>query len=154
MRTTAATRRRAAPRSWPPVRCVHFHPAGGAKHMMAVLGNHQTLFVLAAAILILIVLVLWLGLRIIAEAESGLVVKKFGPPLPAGRIVGTRGEAGYQARLLPPGWHFPVWRWRYQVERTPLVVVPPGQIALVVAADGLPIPPVRLLGREAECSSF
>jgi len=121
---------------------------------MAVLGNHQTLFVLAAAILILIVLVLWLGLRIIAEAESGLVVKKFGPPLPAGRIVGTRGEAGYQARLLPPGWHFPVWRWRYRVERTPLVVVPPGQIALVVAAAGLPIPPERLLGREVACSSF
>ena len=56
--------------------------------------------------------------------------------------------------MLPPGWHFPVWRWRYRVETVPLVVVPAGQIALVVAADGAAIPPERVLGREVPCDSF
>ena len=31
------------------------------------------------------------------------VIKKFGASLPPGRIVATAGEAGYQARMLPPG---------------------------------------------------
>jgi uncharacterized membrane protein YqiK len=56
--------------------------------------------------------------------------------------------------MLSPGWHFPVWRWRYRVEKVPLVVVPPGQIALVVAADGAAIPPDRVLGREVPCDNF
>ena len=88
------------------------------------------------------------GLRIIPESESGLVIKRFGPPLAAGRIVALNGEAGYQARLLSPGWHFGYWRWRYKVVKVPVIVVPPGEIALVVAADGAAIPSERVLGRE------
>ncbi|HKE17966.1 MAG TPA: SPFH domain-containing protein [Kofleriaceae bacterium] len=123
---------------------------------MMVLFRDQTTLVFAAAIalLFLICTLLWLGLRVIREDESGLVIKKFGPPLPSGRIVATRGEAGYQARMLPPGWHFGVWRWRYRVERVPLVVVPAGQIALVLAHDGTPMRPDRVLGREVPCASF
>ena len=88
------------------------------------------------------------GTAIIGEDESGLVIKRFGRPLPSGRIIALDGEAGYQARMLPPGWHFGLWRWRYKVVRVPLVVVPPGEIALVVAADGAPIPAERVLGRD------
>ena len=91
---------------------------------------------------------------IIRENESGLVIKKFGPPLAAGRLVALEGEAGYQARLLPPGWHFVPFRWQYRVMKVPTVVVPPGQIALVVSADGAPIPTERMLGREIVCDNF
>ena len=35
-----------------------------------------------------------------------------------------------------------------------MVVVPPGEIALVVAADGATIPPERILGREVACDHF
>jgi uncharacterized membrane protein YqiK len=94
------------------------------------------------------------GLRIIGELESGLVIKRFGRALPAGRLIGLQGEAGYQARLLPPGWHLGYWRWRYKVQRVPLVVVRPGEIALVVASDGVPIPPERILGRQVACDNF
>jgi uncharacterized membrane protein YqiK len=81
-------------------------------------------------------------------------VKRFGPPLASGRIVAVAGEAGYQARLLPPGWHFGLWRWRYRVVKVPVVVVSPGEIALIVAADGAPIPSERVLGKSVACDNF
>jgi hypothetical protein len=34
--------------------------------------------------------------RVIREDESGLVIKRFGRPLPSGRIIALNGEAGYQ----------------------------------------------------------
>ena len=43
------------------------------------------------------------GARVISESQSGLVVKRFGPPLSSGRIIALNGEAGYQARMLSPG---------------------------------------------------
>ena len=72
------------------------------------------------------------------------------------RLVAARRRKSIscQARLLSPGWHFGVWRWRYKVERVPLVVVQPGEIALVVAADGAAIPPERVLARTVECNHF
>ncbi|MDX2012414.1 MAG: SPFH domain-containing protein [Myxococcaceae bacterium] len=98
--------------------------------------------------------VVLLGLHVIGAHESGLVVRRFGKPLPPGRLIALEGEAGYQADLLPPGWHFGLWRWRYQVRRVPLVVIPPGQIGLVVAADGDATPAENILGHEVECDDF
>ena len=89
--------------------------------------------------------VVMLGTWVIAEDESGLMIKRYGPPLASGRIIALDGEAGYQARLLSPGWHVGLWRWRYKIEKVPVVVVQPGEIALVVAADGRAIPPERVL---------
>jgi uncharacterized membrane protein YqiK len=91
---------------------------------------------------------------IIREDQSGLVIKKYGPPLGSGRLVALDGEAGYQARLLAPGWHFVPFRWQYSVVKVPMLVVPPGEIALVVAADGVPIPPERILARQVACNDF
>jgi uncharacterized membrane protein YqiK len=101
-----------------------------------------------------LLLILVFGLRVIGEQEAGLVVKKIGRGLPPGRLIATRGEAGYQAALLSPGWHFPLWRWQYKIERVPLVNVPPGQIACVVANDGAPIPTEHVLAREVACDRF
>src|SRR5215831_5353105 len=100
------------------------------------------------------VFVLLLGTWVIPENASGLVVKRFGRPLPAGRLVALDGEAGYQARLLSPGWYFGLWRWAYRVQKIPLVVVRPGEIGLVAAADGKPVPSERMLGREVACTDF
>src|SRR3954471_3994929 len=94
------------------------------------------------------------SVRVIKENESGLVIKRFGPPLMSGRIIALEGEAGYQARLLSPGWYFGFWRWRYKVEHVPLVVIQPGEIALVMAADGEAIPPGRVLARAVACDHF
>src|SRR5207344_396147 len=64
------------------------------------------------------------------------------------------GEAGYQARLLSPGWHFGWWRWRYRVVTVPATIVRPGDIALVVAADGAAIPSGRVLAKTVPCDNF
>ena len=107
-----------------------------------------------ATVVAAIALVARLGLRVIGPNESGLLIKRYGPELPAGHVIALNGEAGYQARMLGPGWHFPIWRWRYRVVRVPVLVVNPGDIALVVAADGRPIPAGRVLAREVACDSF
>ena len=108
-----------------------------------------------AAIVALAVLFVALGgVRVIRENESGLVIKNFGPQLPPGRLIALDGRAGYQARLLPPGWHLGYWRWQYRVEKVPMIVVPPGEIALVVAADGATIPTEHILGHEVACDHF
>jgi len=104
----------------------------------------------AAGVLVLISL----GIVVIGEQESGLVVRRYGRELPAGRLIALEGEAGYQARMLSPGWHFPLWRWKYKVQTVPLIEVGPGQIALVVAKDGAAIPSERVLAKEVDCDDF
>jgi uncharacterized membrane protein YqiK len=122
--------------------------------MFTVLMAPTPVLALVGLSLIAFLFVLAGGVRVIREDESGLVIRRFGPPLPAGRLMALDGQAGYQARLLPPGWHFGLWRWRHKVQTVPLIVIPPGQIGLVVAADGAPIPPERILGRAVECDNF
>lgn len=121
---------------------------------MLAIESWLTILTYAGLALVLLSLFLWVSTRFIREDESGLVIKRFGPRLPPGRIVAMNGEAGYQAKMLNPGLHFPMWRWRYKIVRVPLVVVSPGEIALVVAADGAAIPSERVLGKEVRCNQF
>jgi uncharacterized membrane protein YqiK len=95
------------------------------------------------------------GLVIIKEREVGIVVKKLSrKTLPPGQFVALNGEAGYQADTLAPGWHLWLWPWVYQIIKSPVVVIPQGEIGLVVAADGAAIPPDRILGRIVPCDNF
>jgi uncharacterized membrane protein YqiK len=114
----------------------------------------MTIFGWVLAALGLAGIVMWSGLWMIRETQAGLVVKRFGPPLPSGRIIALNGEAGYQARLLAPGWHFGLWRWQFKVIKVPVTIVRPGEIVLVVAADGEAIPAERVLGRAVACDNF
>ncbi|MGI2902440.1 SPFH domain-containing protein [Tolypothrix sp. VBCCA 56010] len=97
------------------------------------------------------------GLVVIGEREVGIVIKKFdisGRKLPAGRLIALNGEAGLQADTLAPGWHWGYLPWQYSVKKEPVVVVPQGEIALIVAADGAPIPPERILGKIVNCDDY
>jgi uncharacterized membrane protein YqiK len=119
------------------------------------LSSQVWMWVIAIAlVLAALLVVVLLGTWMIAENQSGLVIKRFGPPLPSGRIIALNGEAGYQARMLPPGWHFGLWRWRYKVTKVPVMVIEPGAIAVVVAADGEAMPSERVLGRHVPCDNF
>jgi len=96
-----------------------------------------------------------LGAVLIRERQVGVVVKKFSSrSLAPGRLLALDGEAGYQADTLAPGLHFGYWRWQYRILKVPLTVVPQGEIALVVAADGAAIPSERILGKVVECDTF
>ncbi|HLH54068.1 MAG TPA: flotillin family protein [Verrucomicrobiae bacterium] len=107
-------------------------------------------------VLILIPLVPFLtGAVLIRERQVGVVVKKFGGgALPPGRLIALNGEAGYQADTLAPGLHFGYFRWQYRILKVNVTVVPQGEIALVVAADGSPIPAERILGKIVDCDNF
>jgi hypothetical protein len=110
---------------------------------------------LAVSTLVLAIAVtIFCGTWMIAANQSGLVVKRFGPALASGRIIALNGEAGYQARLLSPGWHFGLWRWRYRVIKVPTIIVRPGEIALIVAADGAAMPNEHVLGKSVPCDDF
>lgn len=97
------------------------------------------------------------GLVVIGEREVGIVIKKFaltGRGLPAGRLIALEGEAGYQADTLAPGWHWGYFPWQYSVRKESVTVIPQGEIALVVAADGASIPAQRILGKIVACDNF
>ncbi len=96
-----------------------------------------------------------LGIVIISERQVGVIIKRFSPKsLPPDRLIALNGEAGYQADTLAPGVHFGYFPWMYTIRKVPVTVVPAGEIALVVAADGTSIPQERILGKVVDCDDF
>ncbi|HEX4270094.1 MAG TPA: SPFH domain-containing protein, partial [Rhizomicrobium sp.] len=94
----------------------------------------------AAVILFAILLMLAKSMRSIGPTEVGLVRKRFAArKLGAGSVIAFHGEAGYQARLMMPGVQFKLWPL-YDVTRHPMVQIPSGQIGVVIAQAGRPLP--------------
>ena len=105
------------------------------------------------------VLRVFFGMVIVPENKIGLVTKKFvlfgaDKSLPDGRIIATKGEAGYQARTLAPGLYWMMWIWQYAVDMTSFTIIPEGQIGLVLSRDGKEIPTGRILARRVESDNF
>jgi uncharacterized membrane protein YqiK len=98
------------------------------------------------------------GIIIIQEDKIGLVTKKFvlfgKSQLPAGRIIATLGEAGFQAQTLMPGIYFWKWIWQYEITSQPLTIIPQGKIGLLVAKDGKELENGNILSRKVACDSF
>ena len=61
------------------------------------------------------------------------------------------GDAGYQADALAPSWHFEFYPWQYGIRKESVIVVPQGEIGLIIANDGKSIPPDRILGKIVPC---
>ena len=80
------------------------------------------------------------SIRRIGPTEVGLVMKRFSfKKLPSDNPVAFNGEPGYQAELLMPGLRFKFWLV-YRVEKHPWVQVPAGEIGVVIAQVGSPLP--------------
>ncbi len=111
--------------------------------------------VLLSLLVLLLLAKSLLGIVVIGELEVGIVAKKFArTSLGAGRLIALEGEAGLQADTLAPGWHFFLWPWQFAVTKEPVTVVPQGEIGLVVANGGAPIPPSHMLGRVVFCDDY
>src|SRR5207249_2092400 len=97
-----------------------------------------TWFVLVAAV-VAVLATLLSSIYSIGPTEVGLVRKRFGAKLPGDNPVAFRGEAGYQADMLMPGLRFKLWLV-YAVTKHPWVQVPAGQVGVVIAQVGQPLP--------------
>jgi uncharacterized membrane protein YqiK len=100
-----------------------------------------TTVAIAVAVAALVVLVVALkSVHRIGPSEVGLVTKKLGfRKLHGDNPIAFRGEAGYQAELLMPGLRFRLWPIS-SVSRHPWVQVPAGEIGVVIAQAGRPLP--------------
>ncbi|CAC9975066.1 SPFH domain-containing protein [Flavobacterium panici] len=105
------------------------------------------------------ILRVFFGMVIVPEDKIGLVTKKFvlfgtDKSLPDGRIIATKGEAGYQAKTLAPGLYWGMWIWQYSIDMTGFTLIPEGKIGLVLSKDGKEIPTGRILARKVESDNF
>ena len=75
----------------------------------------------------------------IGPTQVGLVRKRFGAKLPGDNPLAFHGEAGYQAEMLMPGLRFK-FSLVFAVTKHPWVQVPAGQIGVVIAQVGQPLP--------------
>jgi len=102
----------------------------------------------------------------IGEDEVGLVDAVDGKPIPPGRIFAkvvqghnlyqdgeafltNGGEKGPQLQILPPGL-YRVNPYLFKMTKVSSIDIPSSRIGLVMARDGEPIPPGRLLARRVD----
>jgi uncharacterized membrane protein YqiK len=105
------------------------------------------------------ILRVFFGMVMVPENKIGLVTKKFvlvgsNRELPDGRIIATKGEAGFQAKTLAPGLYWGMWPWQFGVDMVAFTVIPEGKIGLVLSKDGAEIPTGRILARKVDSDNF
>lgn len=92
------------------------------------------------AVVLLVAFYLWMSVRVVGPTEVGLVMKRFAiRKLQDDNPIAFHGEAGYQADLLMPGRRWKPWLL-YEVAMHPWVQVPAGEIGVVIAQAGAPLP--------------
>ena len=92
------------------------------------------------AVIVVAVIFIVQSLHRIGPTEVGLVTKRFGwKNLSKDSPVAFDGEAGYQADLLMAGLRWKTWLY-FSVEKHPWVQVPAGEIGVVIAQVGQPLP--------------
>ena len=113
--------------------------------------GYAIIFIVAVAVFVFLRGYRLFGMTFIPDNHVGVITKKFAfKHLANGRIVATRGEAGFQAATLAPGIRWGLWPWQYAVRRDRLVTIDAGHVGVVTAIDGVPIPPGRILGKHVE----
>jgi len=88
---------------------------------------------------VVFLIILFLSFYSIGPTQVGLVRKRFGSKLSSDNPLAFAGEAGYQAEMLMPGLRFKLYLM-YAVTKHPWVQVPAGQIGVVIAQVGKPLP--------------
>ena len=105
----------------------------------------------------------------VPPGKVGCVEACDGKPLPSGRIVAQSvtcdayqdaraflengGQRGPQIGLIPPGT-YRINSLLFSVTLTDAIVVPPGEVGVIEARDGIPLSGGRVIARHVECDSF
>src|ERR1035438_6833544 len=97
------------------------------------------LVIVIVVVAVLFVIVVFKSIYSIGPTQIGVVRKRLGAKLPGNNPVAFKGEAGYQAELLMPGLRFQ-FVLVYAVTKHMWVQVPAGQIGVVIAQVGEPLP--------------
>jgi regulator of protease activity HflC (stomatin/prohibitin superfamily) len=108
-----------------------------------------TLVLVVVVLLVLLVLIAGSIVKIDGD-EVGIVEKKlFGGGLPKGKVLAVKGENGFQAQILAPGWHVK-WKWQYNVSKIKMIEIKEGFVGLIQAADGQSLPAGEIYAPEWE----
>ena len=99
----------------------------------------QAVIPFAVPLVLLVLLAISLSIHRIGPNEVGLVIRRWGPRRTHGGPIAFHGEAGYQADLLMPGVAVRLWPLN-RVEKHPWVQIPTGEVGLVIAQVGAPLP--------------
>ncbi len=108
----------------------------------------------------------------IVEIEAnqiGIVEAKDGQPLPLGQNFGSvvecnnfqdaeafirnGGQKGKQLEILSSGIYY-INTELFKVDKAAVINISHGEIGLVIAQDGAPLPPGQILGKTVECNNF
>jgi uncharacterized membrane protein YqiK len=121
-------------------------PLTSASGAGADVGHKEEVDVSVAIIVIAVLAAAWvvlsmlLSINVIGPTEVGLVQKRFSfKKLPEDNPIAFHGEAGYQAELLTAGVRFKLWPI-FAVKKFPWIQVPAGEIGVVIAQVGAPLP--------------
>jgi regulator of protease activity HflC (stomatin/prohibitin superfamily) len=106
----------------------------------SVLNQLPALAIVLITFLLIAVIIIFKSLKSIGPTEIGLVNKRFSfSKLSDDNPIAFNGEAGYQEVLLMPGLRFKLWPI-YVISKYPWVQVPAGEIGVVIAQVGKPLP--------------
>jgi uncharacterized membrane protein YqiK len=109
---------------------------------------------LIAVVAIFLLIVLWKSFVIVGSTQMATIEQKYiGKEMTDGRTVALRGEAGIQARLLGPGFHFLI-PFLQKAKKYYFIVVEEGYIGVVESITGNPIPKGRIMAEYTECNLF
>ncbi|NEQ35626.1 MAG: hypothetical protein F6K40_04655 [Okeania sp. SIO3I5] len=105
----------------------------------------------------------------INAGEIGLVEAKYGKPLAQGKNFAEKvncdnfqnaqaffengGQAGKQLATLEPG-NYDINTEIFKIRKVSIISIPPGEIGLVIANDGIYISTEQILGKVVECDNF
>ena len=97
------------------------------------------IYLVVSLLLLVAVPIVAMSVVRIGPNQVGLVIRRWGKHNTSQGPLALHGEAGYQAGLLMPGLAFRLWPTN-RVEKHPWVQIPTGEIGLVVAQVGAPLP--------------
>lgn len=111
-------------------------------------------YALLAFAALVVLLVVSAGVAI-ARGDQFITVERrwFGAQMTDGRTVALRNEVGVQARTLGPGVHRLI-PFIYRVKKHKFISIGTGQIGLVRAITGLPMPAGQFFARTVDCNLF